>query len=203
MESNKYLSYLVEEIHTTVVATVDDSGLPVTAAIDMMDADENGVYFLTAKGKGFYDRLKKRGALALTGMKGEDTMHCAALSIRGKVRELGSEFLPRLFEKNPYMNEIYPDAASRNALTVFVIYEGSGEWFDLSKSRLSVPALLLAAQRKCRKVILSQMPASVASSAISNALKGALIFPKSLRSFIRKIVCIAVTAMRSVQPELL
>lgn len=69
----------------------------------------------------------------MTGMKGEDTMHCAALSIRGKVRELGSNLLPRLFEKNPYMNEIYPDAASRSALTVFVIYEGSGEWFDLSK----------------------------------------------------------------------
>ena len=62
MESREYLSYLVHEIHTTVVATVDDAGLPVTAAIDMMDADENGVYFLTAKGKGFYDRLKKRGA---------------------------------------------------------------------------------------------------------------------------------------------
>lgn len=133
MESKDYLAYLVEEIHTTVVATVDDAGLPVTAAIDMMDADEGGVYFLTARGKGFYDRLKKRGVLALTGMKGEDTMHCAALSIRGKVRELESELLPRLFEKNPYMNEIYPDAASRSALTVFVIYEGSGEWFDLSK----------------------------------------------------------------------
>ena len=66
----------------------------------------------------------------MTGMKGEDTMHCAALSIRGKVRELGSNLLPRLFEKNPYMNEIYPDAASRSALTVFVIYEGSGEWFE-------------------------------------------------------------------------
>ena len=82
-----YLKYLVEEIHTTVVATVDDTGLPVTAAIDMMDWDEEGLYFLTAKGKGFYDRLKKRGTLALTGMKGADTMHCAALSIRGKVRE--------------------------------------------------------------------------------------------------------------------
>ena len=133
MESGDYLNYLVREIHTTVVATVDDDDLPVTAAIDMMDADGSGVYFLTAKGKGFYERLKKRGALALTGMKGEDTMHCAALSIRGKVRELGSELLPRLFEKNPYMNEIYPDAASRSALTVFVIYEGNGEWFDLSK----------------------------------------------------------------------
>ena len=69
-----YFRYLVNEIHTTIVATVDDEGLPVTAAIDMMDADENGLYFLTARGKGFYDRLKKRGFLALTALKGEDTM---------------------------------------------------------------------------------------------------------------------------------
>ena len=68
-----YLNYLVEEIHTVIVATVDDDGRPVTAAIDMMDADDSGLYFLTAKGKGFYDRLVKRGCLALTGMKGEET----------------------------------------------------------------------------------------------------------------------------------
>lgn len=128
-----YLKYLVEEIHTTVVATVDDTGLPVTAAIDMMDWDEEGLYFLTAKGKGFYDRLKKRGMLALTGMKGTDTMHCVALSIRGKVQEIGPSCLPRLFEKNPYMAEIYPTDQSREALTVFKICEGNGEWFDLSK----------------------------------------------------------------------
>ena len=54
-----YLSFLVHEIHTAVVATVDDEGLPVTAAIDMMDCDENSLYFLTARGKSFYDRLKK------------------------------------------------------------------------------------------------------------------------------------------------
>ena len=48
MESGDYLNYLVREIHTTVVATVDDDDLPVTAAIDMMDADGSGVYFLTA-----------------------------------------------------------------------------------------------------------------------------------------------------------
>lgn len=137
----------------------------------------------------------------MTGMKGEDTMHCAALSIRGKVRELESELLPRLFEKNPYMNEIYPDAASRSALTVFVIYEGSGEWFDLSKSRLSVPALLLAAQRKCRRVILSQTPVSAASSAIPNVRKSVSIFLRNLRSFSRKIACIAATALKSVRPE--
>lgn len=133
MNSLDHLTYLVEEIHTTVVATVDDEDLPVTAAIDMMDADEKGLYFLTARGKGFYDRLKRRGYLALTGVKGEDTMHCVAISIRGRVEELGSELLPRLFAKNPYMNEIYPTPQSRQALTVFRLYEGSGEWFDLSQ----------------------------------------------------------------------
>ena len=63
METRKYLSYIVNKIHTTVAATVDDGGLPVTTAIDMMDSDENGLYFLTAKGKNFYERLKKRGSL--------------------------------------------------------------------------------------------------------------------------------------------
>ena len=196
-----YLKYLVEEIHTTVVATVDDAGQPVTAAIDMMDYDEDGLYFLTAKGKGFYDRLKKRGTLALTGTKGTDTMHCAALSIRGKVRELGDELLPRLFEKNPYMNEIYPDAASRSALTVFVIYEGSGEWFDLSKSLLSVPALPLTVRKKCRRATLSRTPVSAASSAIPNVRRSVSTFPASRWSFSNRTACIAATAMRSVRPE--
>ena len=31
------------------------------------------------------------------------------------------------------MEKIYPDVRSRSALTVFRIYEGTGEWFDLSK----------------------------------------------------------------------
>lgn len=133
MKTEDFLSYIVKNIHTTVVATVDDEGLPVTAAIDMMDADAESLYFLTAKGKGFYDRLKKRGFLAFTAMKGKDTMSSVAVSVRGKVRELGFKRIPDLFAKNPYMNEIYPTTASREALTVFQIYEGNGEWFDLSK----------------------------------------------------------------------
>lgn len=129
----KYLRYIVEEIHTTVVASNDNDGLPVTCAIDMMDYDETGLYFLTAKGKSFYDRLKRQGFIAFTGMKGEDTMSCVAVSFRGKVKEIGSERLERLFEKNPYMKEIYPDKSAYKALTVFKIYEGAGEWYDLSK----------------------------------------------------------------------
>ena len=133
MTATEVLQYLQKEIHSTVAATVDDDGLPATCAIDVMDADENGLYFLTARGKGFFSRLKRRGYIALTGMKGKDTMSRVAVSVRGSVRELGDEPLPRLFEKNPYMREIYPTAESRRALTVFQLYAGSGEWFDLSK----------------------------------------------------------------------
>ncbi len=129
----EYLNFIVNEIHTIIAATIDDDGLPVTCAIDIMDADENGLYFLTAKGKGFYKRLKKHEYIALTGIKGENTMSCIAVSIRGKVKEMGDKLLPKLFDKNPYMKEIYPTVNSQKALTVFKIYEGSGEWFNLSK----------------------------------------------------------------------
>ena len=153
MTASKYFIYLQKEIHTVVAATTDDERRPVTCAIDIMDADEDGLYFLTAKGKGFYNRLKKDGYMALTGMKGEDTMSCVAVTVRGKVYELGEAQLPRLFEKNPYMSEIYPTEKSRQALTVFKLYDGSGEWFDLSL-RLSSEV-----QRFVEKNFLRRFPA--------------------------------------------
>ncbi len=133
MNTNEILKFLEQEIHSVIMATVDGNGLPVTCAIDIMDSDEKGIYFLTAKGKGFYDRLRKSGYASLTGMKGGDTLSRVAVSARGKVEELGSKPLHRLFEKNPYMYEIYPTEQSRQALTVFRLYEGSVERFDLSQ----------------------------------------------------------------------
>lgn len=133
MEAKDYLRFIAREIHTTVVATVDEQGLPVTCAIDIMDSDESSLYFLTAQGKSFYKRLKKQGYIALTGIKGENTMTSAAVSLRGKVRELNTQYTKALFDKNPYMYEIYPTEESRSAIRVFQLYEGTGEWFDLSK----------------------------------------------------------------------
>lgn len=127
------LKYIVEQIHTVVMAVADGNGEPVTCAIDIMDFDTDSLYFLTARGKNFYSRLKKQGRIAFTGMKGESTMSCVAVSVRAKVRETGTGHLEKLFEKNPYMYEIYPSEESRKALTVFQVYEGTGEWFDLSK----------------------------------------------------------------------
>ena len=133
MGTSDYLKYIVEEIHSAVFATVDGDGRPVTCAIDIMDYDESGLYFLTAKGKNFYSRLKANEDIAFTAMKGKDTLSCVAVSVQGKAREIGPGRLPDLFCKNPYMEKIYPDVKSRSALTVFKVYEGAGECFDLSK----------------------------------------------------------------------
>ena len=133
MNAQQCLTYLVEGIHSTVAATVDEQGLPHTCAIDMMLADEGGLYFLTARGKAFYRRLMARRYLALSGMKGEDTLSTVAVSARGWVKPIGQQRLEEIFEKNPYMREIYPTEASRRALEVFCLYRGEGEYFDLSQ----------------------------------------------------------------------
>ena len=77
MTEMEILDVLQKEIHSTVFATVDTDGLPQTCVIDVMLADENGLYFLTARGKSFYDRLLERPFVAISGMKGGDTLSTA------------------------------------------------------------------------------------------------------------------------------
>ena len=137
--AEKYLHILVHDMHSVVTATVDEENHPVTRVIDIMLADDRTFYFLTAKGKAFYTQLMKDGYISLTGMCGGEgldktqaSMHTKAVSIRGRVKCIGSEKLEEIFRDNPYMAEIYPSEASREALTVFTMTEGTGEFFDLS-----------------------------------------------------------------------
>ena len=130
--AQKYLRILAEEIHSSVVATTDDEGHPVTRAIDIMLADADTFYFLTAKGKAFCDQLQRRPYIAVTGMTGGSTMERKAVSVRGKVSCIGTQKLDQIFLRNPYMAEIYPTEVSRKALVVFKMERGEGEFFDLS-----------------------------------------------------------------------
>ena len=129
----KYFNVLVNEIHSVVVATVDDYKRPVTRVIDMMLYDHTGIYFLTAKGKLFYDQLIINEYISITGMTSDTgTMKKKAISISGSVQNIEAVKLNEIFEKNQYMKEIYPSVVSRNALQVFKLYKGQGEYFDLS-----------------------------------------------------------------------
>ena len=133
MKTKDYLRILKDEIHSTVIATIDEKGRPVTRVIDIMLTDENSLYFITAKGKAFYSQLMTDPYVAISGMcGGEGTMKKKAVSIQGKAVKIGSEKLKEVFRQNPYMAEIYPQEESRRALEVFQVAEGTGEFFDLS-----------------------------------------------------------------------
>ncbi len=125
-DSMEYLRILVEEIHSTAIATIDQNGRPITRIIDMMLYDENGLYFLTAKGKEFYWQLMEQKYISLSSVKDK-----RSISLRGSIRNIGSEKLDEIFEKNTYMQKIYPED-TREALEVFQIYEAAGEFFDIS-----------------------------------------------------------------------
>lgn len=126
MTRNDYLKLLVEGIHSAAVATIGADGHPQTRVIDMMLWDEQGVYFLTAKGKAFYTQLMEQGFIALSAVKGE-----ISISLRGKIKNIGGEKLDEIFVKNPYMQSIYPND-TRAALEMFCLYEAEGEYFDVS-----------------------------------------------------------------------
>lgn len=124
-----FLKILVEEIHSTTIATIDENGRPVTRVIDMMLWDEQGVYFLTAKGKAFYTQLMEQKYISLSSIKDK-----RSISLRGQIENIGSEKLDEIFEKNTYMQGIYPDD-TRQALEVFRLYKATGEFFDISNPK--------------------------------------------------------------------
>ena len=127
MKTNEYLSMLVEDFHSSTVATIGADGRPQTRVIDMMLWEEAGVYFLTAKGKEFYRQLMEQQYIALSATKDK-----RSVSLRGKIRNIGAQKLDEIFLKNTYMQKIYP-GDTKAALEVFQIYQGEGEYFDLSQ----------------------------------------------------------------------
>ena len=66
-----------------------------------------------------------QGYIALSATKDK-----IAISLRGKIKNIGSEKRDEIFEKNPYMQSIYP-GDTRSALEVFCLYDAEGAYFDI------------------------------------------------------------------------
>lgn len=121
-----YLRLLTEDIHSATIATLDKHGKPVTRIIDIMLYDDKGIYFLTAKGKAFYQQLMEQKYISLSATKDK-----ISVSLRGNIQNIGKDKLDDIFEKNAYMQKIYPND-TRGALEVFQLYHAQGEFFDIS-----------------------------------------------------------------------
>ena len=126
MIKTDYLKLLVDEIHSATVATIGTDGHPRTRIIDIMYYDREGIYFLTAKGKEFYAELMSQHYVSISATKNK-----MAVSLHGKVKNIGKKNLDIIFERNLYMKEIYP-GDTKEALDVFQLYDAQGEYFDIS-----------------------------------------------------------------------
>lgn len=124
-KARKYVD-MFRQVKIASAATVDKEGHPHSRIINIMIASDEGMYIVTSKGKPFYEQLVQTGEIALSAMCPD----CQSLKFTGKVKIVGKEWLERVFEDNPGMNEVYP-GETRLILDAFLIYEGCGEWFDL------------------------------------------------------------------------
>jgi uncharacterized pyridoxamine 5'-phosphate oxidase family protein len=122
---------ILREIKDCAFATVDENGLPQNRIIDVMLVEDEKLYFLTARGKHFYNQLENGKVAAITGLNDK----WQTVRLVGKVEKLAEQkyWIDRFFELNPSMNGVYPGDA-RYILEPFCIKDGELEFFDLSDS---------------------------------------------------------------------
>ncbi|MFU0831899.1 MAG: (4Fe-4S)-binding protein [Oscillospiraceae bacterium] len=121
----KELQFL-RKIKSVAFATVEN-GLPRVRIADVMLIENDKIYFTTARGKSFYRQLTQNKYAALTGM--DETYK--AIRVSGPVELVDREYVDKIFEANPMMNDLYA-GEKRDILDAFCMYRGKGEIFDLS-----------------------------------------------------------------------
>lgn len=125
---------VLRKIKDVAFATVDEVGKPQVRIIDVMLVEGELLYFCTSRGKDFYQQLERDGNVAVTALTPEFQM----VRLNGRARRLANqkEWIDRIFEENPSMNDVYP-GESRYVLEPFVIDCGNVEFFDLGVTPIS------------------------------------------------------------------
>lgn len=130
MDKKQFLEDIIR-IHSVSVATIDSNGKPTIRIIDMMYIEDDCLYFLTARGKKFYQEITKDNYIVLSCQK-----YNKSYVIKGYVEQVDHKYLDILFNKNKYMWGTYP-RNTRDVLEVFKIYKWSGEYFDVTSKPIT------------------------------------------------------------------
>ena len=65
---------ILRDVKDVAFATVDEKGVPQVRIIDVMLAEDEKLYFCTARGKDFYRQFISSGRVAVTGLNREYQM---------------------------------------------------------------------------------------------------------------------------------
>lgn len=102
-KAKKYVD-LFRKVKIASAATVDQDGHPRSRIINVMIAAEEWMYIVTSKGKPFYEQLMSTGEIALSAMCPD----CQSLKFCGKIKKVEKQWVDKVFQENPGMNEVYP-----------------------------------------------------------------------------------------------
>ena len=80
-KARKYID-LFRKVKIATAATVDEEGHPQARIINVMLAEDDGMYIVTSKGKPFYKQLMETGEIALAAMCPD----CQSLKFNGKLK---------------------------------------------------------------------------------------------------------------------
>ena len=125
-EKAKKYTGLFRSVKICAAATVDAQGDPHNRIINVLLADDRGVFLVASRGKPFYKQMLESGRVSLAASVPPNQ----SLKFDGKVKLAGKAELDEIFVQNPGLGEVYPKE-TRCILDAFWVYEGSGEWFDL------------------------------------------------------------------------
>ncbi len=116
---------LLREIKSVTISTTDGEK-PYARIIDIMQVDEEGVYFSTLASKPFYKQLIANENISITAMNKDYVQ----IRLEGKAVQLDDELIDQFRENNPAIVELFPNRDS--GWKAFRIADGKGEIFDLS-----------------------------------------------------------------------
>lgn len=144
---------MLRQMRDVAFATVDTNGHPQNRIIDVMLAEDEKLYFCTARGKHFYRELTANGNVAVTGLNQNWQM----VRLTGTAVRLSDQkrWIDRIFAENPAMNDVYP-SESRYILEPFCIAAGQTEFFDLGKSPIHREAFTFGGASAERKGFVIQ-----------------------------------------------
>ncbi|MBN1112831.1 MAG: 4Fe-4S binding protein [Bacteroidales bacterium] len=125
----QHLQFLRNLKSVTFASSVNN--IPSVRILDVMLVEGENLYFLTARGKPFYHQLKVNPVISIIGM---DKKY-KTVRVTGKIKPVGREWVDKMFDANPMMNDLYP-GEKRNILDGFCMSEGFGEMFDLGVTPL-------------------------------------------------------------------
>lgn len=129
--NQEFLDFAVKQIHNVDVATTHH-GEPSAQVCDLLLNKNGKLYITTSSQNPFFQDLINQPKVIVNGYKGNGTMDSCGFSIRGTIKNVEHQYIDEIFEKNPYLNEIYADdvTAAKEDLRVLEITPQNASYLD-------------------------------------------------------------------------